>query len=76
MSSQCSLAEDGLVHGARWKLSVISVGGLSKKRTVAVYVYIPFDILPFIGFRNDFAVEGGSGVRHVGLRIRSFSLLV
>ena len=29
------------------------------------YVYVPFDVLPFIGFRNDFTVEGGSGVGHL-----------
>lgn len=32
---------------------------------VVFYVDIPFDILPTISFRNDFAIEGGSGVRHL-----------
>ena len=32
---------------------------------MAFYVYVPFDILPIIGFRNDFAIEGGSGMRHL-----------
>ncbi len=29
------------------------------------YVYVSFDELPIIGFRNDFAIEGGSGVGHL-----------
>ena len=32
---------------------------------VAFYVYIPFNILPFIGLGNDLAIEGGSGMRHL-----------
>lgn len=32
---------------------------------VVFYIYVPFDVLPGVGFRNDFAIEGGSGVRHL-----------
>lgn len=32
---------------------------------VAFYVYVPFDELPVVGFRNNFAIEGGSSVGHL-----------
>ena len=52
---------------------MISNGGYTG--TVIFYVYVPFDVLPTIGFRNDFAIEGGSGVRHLiaSLCLPSFS---
>lgn len=37
------------------------------------YVYVPFDVLPIVGFRNDFAIEGGSGVRHLQCFLVSLS---
>ena len=48
---------------------------------MASYVYVPFDVLPFVGFRNDLAIEGGSGMRHVeysvvfGLWLRVFWIM-
>ena len=35
------------------------------KVRVRSYVYVSFDVLPFICFRNDFAIEGSSGVGHL-----------
>lgn len=32
---------------------------------IAFYIYVPFDVLPVVGFRNNFAIEGGSGVGHL-----------
>ena len=43
--------------------AIISTG--LYQRVVVLYVYVPFDVLPFIGFRNNLAIEGGSGMRHV-----------
>ncbi len=53
---------------------VINAG--SPQATSAAYVYVPFDVFPFIGFGNDFTVECGSGVRHVvrfSLALSSFT---
>ena len=37
------------------------------------YVYISFNVLPLIGFRDDFAIEDSCGVGHLELFIISLS---
>lgn len=32
---------------------------------MAFYVYVSFDVLPLVGFSNDFAIESGCGMRHL-----------